>query len=76
MKSLCESKIMCSIGSYSYSLFLFHLPIVSFIAYLLEAGKVASLGVFFYSLLTLPAILFTCYLLYLVFEKPFLKSRA
>jgi peptidoglycan/LPS O-acetylase OafA/YrhL len=76
MKALCESKPMASIGSYSYSLFLFHLPVVSVIAYMMIERKMSPPAVFFCSLLTLPAVLFFSYLMYRLFEKPFMRARA
>lgn len=77
MQSWRVGRFLRSIGEYSYSLYLFHMPFVHFalgvFSRRLHATPVES---FFGSLLFTPVTLFACRYAYRCFEAPFLNLRA
>jgi peptidoglycan/LPS O-acetylase OafA/YrhL len=73
-RALCASWLR-QIGEWSYSLYLFHLPVVVLVTALLAAAGVHGSARFFLSLLSLPLIVLLARWEYLAFEQPFLKVR-
>jgi peptidoglycan/LPS O-acetylase OafA/YrhL len=76
VQRVVASKGMRSVGEYSYSLYLFHLPLVAAICAVLQTHGLKGYETFFVSLLLMPAILLFSRGVYLTVEKPFLGMRA
>ena len=73
---LLESQSLVALGRFSYSLYLFHAPVLA-LFYLL--ARRLSLGPVAFQLfilgIGLPATVAACYLFHVVFERPFLSTR-
>ena len=69
------SKLFSGIGEYSYSLYLFHMPVVFAIAAPLRYHGYSRPSVFFALLLTFPIVCWISKLAYLAFEKPFMAGK-
>jgi peptidoglycan/LPS O-acetylase OafA/YrhL len=70
-----EASWMRKTGEWSYSLYLFHLPVVILVAGLLALTGMNSVVRFFLSLLSLPVIVLLAKWEYTAFEQPFLNAR-
>ena len=72
---LLEAPWMQKIGEWSYSLYLFHLPVVILVTSLLALAGVEGPARFFLSLFSLPLIVLLAKWQYAAFEHPFLVAR-
>ncbi|MEA3212772.1 MAG: hypothetical protein QOE70_5829 [Chthoniobacter sp.] len=72
---LLEARWMQRIGEWSYSLYLFHLPVVILVTALLALTGINGPARFFLSLLSLPLIVALAKWQFAAFEKPFLNVR-
>lgn len=71
----CAAPWMQQIGECSYSLYLFHLPVVVLVTGLLGLAHIDGALRFFVSLLSLPLIVFLAKWQYAAFERPFVVAR-
>ena len=78
MNRLLECKPLVTIGSFSYSLYLVHSPILQvFIHYVLDPLSLSpNLHLIVLSLIGFPCVLIVSYVFFLAFEKPFLSNTA
>ncbi len=71
-----ESRVLLFIGSFSYSIYLIHYPILHKIAIVLLRQHLTAMAFCVWLwLISLSLILILAYLFYLTFERPFLKTR-
>ena len=65
-----------ALGSFSYSLYLLHYPLLAVVCVALRSYQLSQLTVFCVLLAGVPPILGVCHLFHLLFEKPFMSSRS
>jgi len=75
LRRLFDNRFLRGVGEYSYSLYLFHMPLVALVCGVIRVAGATGPAAFLLSLLSVPVILFCCRLAFLAFEAPYLRAK-